>query len=71
VPERALENISRGMPKNFVFASRLGGALKDIHPISKSPFIVYLLGSFSQSASLSANSTTLGLTRIVNRSMPN
>jgi len=71
VPERALEYIRRGTPKNFVFASVRGGALKDIHPIPESSFIVYLLGSFFQSASLSAISTTLGLTRIVKRDMPN
>jgi len=46
VPERALQNISCGTPKSFVFASLRGGALKDIHPIPEYPFIVYLLGSF-------------------------
>jgi hypothetical protein len=71
VPIRALENISRGTPINFVFASLRGGALKDIHPIPKSPFVVYLLVSFFKSTSLSAISTPLGLTRIVNRDMSN
>jgi hypothetical protein len=53
VPERVLENISSSTPITFVFASLRGGVLKDIHPIPKSPFIAYLLGSFFQSASLS------------------
>jgi len=70
VPERALENINSGTPITFVFASLRGGAIKDIHPILKSPFIAYLLGSFFQSVSLSSISTTLGLTRILNRNMP-
>jgi len=46
VLERALENISRGTPINFVFANLRGGTLKGIHPIPKFPFVVYLLGSF-------------------------